>query len=29
MEDIDRRLNYERRLLLYENNDPYREEPPL
>jgi serine/threonine-protein kinase len=27
MEDIDRRLNYERRLLLYENNEPYREEP--
>jgi hypothetical protein len=27
MEDIDRRLNYQRRLLLYENNEPYREEP--
>jgi serine/threonine-protein kinase len=27
MEDIDRRLNYERRLLLYENYEPYRDEP--
>ena len=26
MEDFDRRQNYERRLLLYENNTPYREE---
>lgn len=27
MEDIDRRLNYQRRLLLYEDREPYREEP--
>ena len=27
MEDIDRRLKYEQRLLLYENHEPYREEP--
>jgi serine/threonine-protein kinase len=26
MEDIDRRLNYERRLSLYDNHEPYREE---
>jgi serine/threonine-protein kinase len=27
IEDIDRRLNYERRLLHYENFEPYREQP--
>jgi serine/threonine-protein kinase len=27
MEDINRRLNYERRLSLYENHEPWREEP--
>jgi serine/threonine-protein kinase len=27
MEDVNRRLNYERRLLLYENHEPWREEP--
>ncbi len=27
MDDIDRRLNYQRRLSLYENGEPYREEP--
>jgi serine/threonine-protein kinase len=27
MEDTDRLLNYERRLVLYENNEPYREDP--